>query len=148
MTAELTYGRTAETPGTVGELLSKEQIEHLGKMLRNIPALIGNKEIFAGGEQEEVFVDTLSEEGPEVAKLMAQEEAAQEQPVLNEKLTAEQFLQKLGRALAQNGEFGFAGMQKLFCRKGISDHFSQCDRKAVAAAAGGIKAGAQGERAV
>ena len=77
VTAELTYGRTAETPGTVGELLSKEQIEHLGKMLRNIPALIGNEEIFAGGEQEEVFVDTLSEEGPEVAKLMAQEEAAQ-----------------------------------------------------------------------
>ena len=117
VTAELTYGRMAETPGTVGELLSKEQIEHLGKMLRNIPALIGNKEIFAGGEQEEVFVDTLSEEGPEVAKLMAQEEAAQEQPVLNEKLTAEQFLQKLGRALAQNGEFGFAGMQKLFAGK-------------------------------
>lgn len=115
--AELTYGRTAETPGTVGELLSKEQIEHLGKMLRNIPALIGNEEIFAGGEQEEVFVDTLSEEGPEVAKLMAQEEAAQEQPVLNEKLTAEQFLQKLGRALAQNGGFGFAGMQKLFAGK-------------------------------
>lgn len=117
VTAELTYGRTAETPGTVGELLSKEQIEHLGKMLRNIPALIGNEEIFAGGEQEEVFVDTLSEEGPEVAKLMAQEEAAQEQPVLNEKLTAEQFLQKLGRALAQNGAFGFAGMQKLFAGK-------------------------------
>ena len=117
VTAELTYGRTAETPGTVGDLLSKEQIEHLGKMLRNIPALIGNEEIFAGGEQEEVFVDTLSEEGPEVAKLMAQEEAAQEQPVLNEKLTAEQFLQKLGRALAQNGGFGFAGMQKLFAGK-------------------------------
>lgn len=117
VTAELTYGRTAETPGTVGELLSKEQIKHLGKMLRNIPALIGNEEIFAGGEQEEVFVDTLSEEGPEVAKLMAQEEAAQEQPVLNEKLTAEQFLQKLGRALAQNGGFGFAGMQKLFAGK-------------------------------
>ena len=117
VTAELTYGRTAETPGTVGELLSKEQIEHLGQMLRNIPALIGNEEIFAGGEQEEVFVDTLSEEGPEVAKLMAQEEAAQEQPVLNEKLTAEQFLQKLGRALAQNGGFGFAGMQKLFAGK-------------------------------
>ena len=117
VTAELTYGRTADTPGTVGELLSKEQIEHLGKMLRNIPALIGNEEIFAGGEQEEVFVDTLSEEGPEVAKLMAQEEAAQEQPVLNEKLTAEQFLQKLGRALAQNGGFGFAGMQKLFAGK-------------------------------
>lgn len=117
VTAELTYGRTAETLGTVGELLSKEQIEHLGKMLRNIPALIGNEEIFAGGEQEEVFVDTLSEEGPEVAKLMAQEEAAQEQPVLNEKLKAEQFLQKLGRALAQNGGFGFAGMQKLFAGK-------------------------------
>lgn len=117
VTAKLTYGRTAETPGTVGELLSKEQIEHLGKMLRNIPALIGNEELFAGGEQEEVFVDTLSEEGPEVAKLMAQEEAAQEQPVLNEKLTAEQFLQKLGRALAQNGGFGFAGMQKLFAGK-------------------------------
>lgn len=117
VTAELTYGRTAETPGTVGELLSKEQIEHLGKMLRNIPALIGNEEIFAGGEQEKVFVDTLSEEGPEVAKLMAQEEAAQEQPALNEKLTAEQFLQKLGRALAQNGGFGFTGMQKLFAGK-------------------------------
>ena len=117
VTAELTYGRTAETPGTVGELLSKEQIEHLGKMLRNIPALIGNEELFAGGEQEEVFVDTLSEEGPEVAKLMAQEEAAQAELALNEKLTAEQFLQKLGRALAQNGEFGFAGMQKLFAGK-------------------------------
>lgn len=117
VTAELTYGRTAETPGTVGELLSKEQIEHLGKMLRNIPALIGNEELFAGGEQEEVFVDTLSEEGPEVAKLMAQEEAAQAEPALNEKLMAEQFLQKLGRALAQNGEFGFAGMQKLFAGK-------------------------------
>lgn len=117
VTAELTYGRTAEAPGTVGELLSKEQMEHLGKMLRNIPALIGNEELFAGGEQEEVFVDTLSEEGPEVAKLMAQEEAAQAEPALNEKLTAEQFLQKLGRALAQNGEFGFAGMQKLFAGK-------------------------------
>lgn len=117
VTAGLTYGRTAETPGTVGELLSKDQIEHLGKILRNIPALIGNEELFAGGEQEEVFVDTLSEEGPEVAKLMAQEEAAQAEPAVNEKLTAEQFLQKLGRALAQNGEFGFAGMQKLFAGK-------------------------------
>lgn len=117
VTAELTYGRTAEAPGTVGELLSKEQMEHLGKMLRNIPALIGNEELFVGGEQEEVFVDTLSEEDPEVAKLMAQEEAVQAEPVLNEKLTAEQFLQKLGRALAQNGEFGFAGMQKLFAGK-------------------------------
>lgn len=122
-TAELTYGRTAETPGTVGELLSKEQIEHLGKMLRNIPALIGNEELFAGGEQEKVFVDTLSEEGPEVAKLMAQEEAAQEQPALNEKLTAEQFLQKLGRALAQNGGFGFTGMQKLFAGKEVQTIF-------------------------
>ena len=129
VTAELTYGRTAETPGTVGELLSKEQIEHLGKMLRNIPALIGNEEIFAGGEQEEVFVDTLSEEGPEVAKLMAQEEAAQEQPVLNEKLTAEQFLQKLGRALAQNGGFGFAGMQKLFAGKEFQTIFSSVIEK-------------------
>lgn len=129
VTAELTYGRTAETPGTVGELLSKEQIEHLGKMLRNIPALIGNEEIFAGGEQEEVFVDKLSEEGPEVAKLMAQEEAAQEQPVLNEKLTAEQFLQKLGRALAQNGGFGFAGMQKLFAGKEFQTIFRRVIEK-------------------
>lgn len=129
VTAELTYGRTAETPGTVGELLSKEQIEHLGKMLRNIPALIGNEELFAGGEQEEVFVDTLSEEGPEVAKLMAQEEAAKEQPALNEKLTAEQFLQKLGRALAQNGGFGFAGMQKLFAGKEFQTIFSSVIEK-------------------
>ena len=110
-------------------------------MLRNIPALIGNEEIFAGGEQEEVFVDTLSEEGPEVAKLMAQEEAAQEQPVLNEKLTAEQFLQKLGRRSHRT-----AGSALRECRSFLPERnfrpFPQCDREAMASAAGGIKAGA------
>ena len=58
-----------------------------------------------------------SEEGPEVAKLDGAGGSGAGAAGLEMKIDGRTVLQKLGRALAQNGGFGFAGMQKLLPEK-------------------------------
>lgn len=103
---------------TLGSLLSEEQLANLTKTLQNIPTLVGNEEIFVGVSQEEVFVDTLGDETPDVAKIMAAENGVdQTELTLNKDLTPEQFLNTLHRALAESSQYGFSGMQRLFAGK-------------------------------
>lgn len=109
---------TGGTRETLGSLLSEEQLANLTKTLQSIPTLIGNEEIFVGVSQEEVFVDTLGDETPDVTKLMAAENGVdQTELTLNKDLTPEQFLNTLHRALAESSQYGFSGMQRLFVGK-------------------------------
>ena len=103
---------------TIGALLSEEQITSLTKTLQDIPTLLGNTEIFVSESNEEIFVDTMQDE---TLELQMQQEDAQMQPAqemaLNKDMTAGEFLQALQRALSENSQYGFAGVQKLFAGK-------------------------------
>lgn len=57
--------RTA-VPQTIDQLLDEGQVTHLKHLLRNIPTLTGNTELF--GQPEEVFVDTMSEDATGAAE--------------------------------------------------------------------------------
>lgn len=99
----------------LSELLSEEQLKHLTKLILGVPTLAGSEALFPGAAQEEIFVDTLPEEL--LQKPAAQEPAllaAPENTTLDRGLTAGQFLNAVRDALAENSEYGFAGMQKLF----------------------------------
>lgn len=115
---------------TLDSLLTKEQLSNLTKALQNVPTLIGNEKLFAGMEPEEIFVDTLSEEPPEVERLMAGEEGAKQAEVtLNKDMTAEQFLNTLNRALSENGQYGFSGLKQLFAGKEFQQIFKHAIEK-------------------
>ena len=103
---------------TIGTLLSEEQITSLTKTLQDIPTLLGNQEIFVSEANEEFFVDTMQDD---TLATQMQPEEGQMQPaqemVLNKNMTANEFLQALQRALSENSQYGFAGVQKLFAGK-------------------------------
>ena len=105
-------------PNTIGTLLSEEQIASLTKSLQDIPTLLGNTELFVSEANEEIFVDTMQDEAIE---LQMQQEEVQMQPAqemaLNKNMTASEFMQSLQRALSENSQYGFAGVQKLFAGK-------------------------------
>lgn len=104
---------------TLGKLLTEEQLSALTKTIQNIPVLAGTTELFTSGEAEELFVDTMQDEelvtqNPAAAE---NEELAAKELTLNKDMTAGEFLRTLQRAFAENGEYGFTGVQKLFSRK-------------------------------
>lgn len=105
-------------PNTIGTLLSEEQIASLTKSLQDIPTLLGNTELFVSEANEEIFVDTMQDE---TVELQMQQEEVQMQPAqemaLNKNMTASEFMQSLQRALSENSQYGFAGVQKLFAGK-------------------------------
>lgn len=104
----------------LNQVLSEEQISNLTKLLQSMPTLIENKTLFPEADTEDVFVDTMSEEGEKfVAKAgkTATGEIAEEpirQPALDEHLTVEKFLRAVDQGLLENQEFGFSGVKKLF----------------------------------
>lgn len=117
-------GGAAAKGETLGGLLTEEQLLNLTKALQNIPTLLGNEELFAGAAPEEIFVDTLSEEPPDMEKLMAAENGAEfAETAVNKDMTAEQFLSTLHRALAENGQYGFSGLKQLFAGKEFQQLF-------------------------
>lgn len=123
-------GGAAAKGETLGGLLTEEQLLNLTKTLQNIPTLLGNEELFAGAASEEVYVDTLSEEPPDMEKLMAAENGAkQAETAVNKDMTAEQFLKTLHRALAENGQYGFAGVKRLFAGKEFQQLFKHVVEK-------------------
>lgn len=99
----------------LGQVLSDAELEGLTKLLWNTPALMENETLFPQLPEEEVFVDTMGEE----MQFAASTEAAAEEkpPVLNDSLTVKEFLQTVQKAFADQMEFGFAGIQKLFSSK-------------------------------
>lgn len=97
---------------TLANLLTPEQQAALTRVLAEIPALAGNTELFAGADPD-VYVNTLTDEAGASAETGATA-GTEATPVLNESLTAEEFVGALRHALAQNGAEGMSGMQRLF----------------------------------
>lgn len=123
-------GGAAAKGETLGGLLTEEQLLNLTKTLQNIPTLLGNEELFVGAAPEEIFVDTLSEELPDMEKLMAAENGAKPaETAVNKDMTAEQFLNTLHRALAENGQYGFTGLKHLFAGKEFQQLFKHVVEK-------------------
>lgn len=104
---------------TLARLLDEGQLSNLTKLLKNVPMIAGNPDLFTDAIQEEVFVDTMSLDEP--AALLANEQILQGGDVLNKNLTAGKFLDAvrdaLHLALTENNQLGLAGMQKLFSGK-------------------------------
>lgn len=107
--------RTAgDGAAALAQILSEEGLQNLNKLLQNIPTLVDNPELFP--EAEEVFVDTMQEEGGKLTPETAAEEE-QKIPSLDADMTVEQFLKAVKRGLSVEQDFGFAGVQKLFASK-------------------------------
>ena len=104
-------------PQTIDQLLDEGQVTHLKHLLQNIPTLTGNTELF--GQPEEVFVDTMSEDATGAAdRQIAEKTPSGFQDVEFQKnMTAEEFLQTVRNAIAQNSQYGFSGVSKLFASK-------------------------------
>lgn len=68
LTAQMMSG---EQEATLGSLLSKEQLETLGRTVQNIPALAGNIRLFAEEGADELYVDTMQDDSVVVTDTMA-----------------------------------------------------------------------------
>ena len=100
---------------TLEQILDQNGLDHLKRLLQNIPTLTGNTDLFEVQEEEDVFVDTMS--GDDAGKKAIELAQAEPEVTLKQSMTAEDFLNTLRDALKQNQEYGFAGMTKLFGSK-------------------------------
>lgn len=97
---------------TLEQILDQNGLDHLKRLLQNIPTLTGNTDLFEVQEEEDVFVDTMS--GDDAGKKAFELAQAEPEVTLKQSMTAEDFLNTLRDALKQNQEYGFAGMTRLF----------------------------------
>lgn len=100
---------------TLEQILDQNGLDHLKRLLQNIPTLTGNTDLLEVQEEEDVFVDTMS--GDDAGKKAFELAQAEPEVTLKQSMTAEDFLNTLRDALKQNQEYGFAGMTKLFGSK-------------------------------
>lgn len=100
---------------TLEQILDQNGLDHLKRLLQNIPTLTGNTDLFEVQEEEDVFVDTMS--GDDAGKKAFELAQAEPEVTLKQSMMAEDFLNTLRDALKQNQEYGFAGMTKLFGSK-------------------------------
>ena len=100
---------------TLEQILDQNGLDHLKRLLQNIPTLTGNTDLFEVQEEEDVFVDTMS--GDDAGKEAFELAQAEPEVTLKQSMTAEDFLNTLRDALKQNQEYGFAGMTRLFGSK-------------------------------
>lgn len=100
---------------TLEQILDQNGLDHLKRLLQNIPTLTGNTDLFEVQEEEDVFVDTMS--GDDAGKKAFELAQTEPEVTLKQSMTAEDFLNTLRDALKQNQEYGFAGMTKLFGSK-------------------------------
>ena len=114
----LTPQNTAETVPFANQVLkdvfSEEQLMNLTKLLQSTPSLVENPELFVTESGEEIFVDTLSEEGSFPDKMQESIGQTARKQTLNSELTVEEFLKSVQDNLTNKQEFGFLGVQKLF----------------------------------
>ena len=97
---------------TLEQILDQNGLDHLKRLLQNIPTLTGNTDLFEVQEEDDVFVDTMS--GDDAGKKAFELAQAEPEVTLKQSMTAEDFLNTLRDALKQNQEYGFAGMTRLF----------------------------------
>ena len=99
------------------QVFSEAELEQLTKLLQGTPALVDNPELFLTETGEEIFVDTMAEEGAENVQTEVVSEQAPDKQVLNTQLTVERFLKVIQQGIAEKQEYGFLGIQKLFASK-------------------------------
>lgn len=102
---------------TLEQILDNNGLDHLKRLLQNIPTLTGNTDLFEMQEEEDVFVDTMSGDDAGRKALELAQTVTEPEVNLKKSMTAEDFLNTLRDALKQNQEYGFAGMTKLFASK-------------------------------
>lgn len=102
---------------TLEQILDNNGLDHLKRLLQNIPTLTGNIDLFEMQEAEDVFVDTMSGDDAGRKALELAQTVTEPEVNLKQSMTAEDFLNTLRDALKQNQEYGFAGMTKLFASK-------------------------------
>lgn len=102
---------------TLEQILDNNGLDHLKRLLQNIPTLTGNTDLFKMQEEEDVFVDTMSGDDAGRKALELAQTVTEPEVNLKQSMTAEDFLNTLRDALKQNQEYGFAGMTKLFASK-------------------------------
>lgn len=112
---------------TLEQILDQNGLDHLKRLLQNIPTLTGNTDLFEVQEEEDVFVDTMS--GDDAGKKAFELAQAELEVTLKQSMTAEDFLNTLRDALKQNQEYGFAGMTKLFGSKEFAAILKNCAEK-------------------
>lgn len=112
---------------TLEQILDQNGLDHLKRLLQNIPTLTGNTDLFEVQEEEDVFVDTMS--GDDAGKKAFELAQAEPEVTLKQSMTAEDFLNTLRDALKQNQEYGFAGMTKLFGSKEFVAILKNCAEK-------------------
>lgn len=112
---------------TLEQILDQNGLDHLKRLLQNIPTLTGNTDLFEVQEEEDVFVDTMS--GDDASKKAFELAQAEPEVTLKQSMTAEDFLNTLRDALKQNQEYGFAGMTKLFGSKEFAAILKNCAEK-------------------
>ncbi len=112
---------------TLEQILDQNGLDHLKRLLQNIPTLTGNTDLFEVQEEEDVFVDTMS--GDDAGKKVFELAQAEPEVTLKQSMTAEDFLNTLRDALKQNQEYGFAGMTKLFGSKEFAAILKNCAEK-------------------
>ena len=109
------FKNVQEQTDTLEQILDQNGLDHLKRLLQNIPTLTGNTDLFEVQEEEDVFVDTMS--GDDAGKKAFELAQTEPEVTLKQSMTAEDFLNTLRDALKQNQEYGFAGMTKLFGSK-------------------------------
>lgn len=102
---------------TLEQILDNNGLDHLKRLLQNIPTLTGNTDLFEMQEAEDVFVDTMSGDDAGRKALELAQTVTEPEVNLKQSMTAEDFLNTLRDVLKQNQEYGFAGMTKLFASK-------------------------------
>lgn len=102
---------------TLEQILDQNGLDHLKRLLQNIPTLTGNTDLFEMNAEEDVFVDTMSGEDAGKKTLELAQTVTEPEVNLKQSMTAEDFLNTLRDALGQNREYGFAGTTKLFGSK-------------------------------
>lgn len=102
---------------TLEQILDNNGLDHLKRLLQNIPTLTGNTDLFEMQEEGDVFVDTMSGDDAGRKALELAQTVTEPEVNLKQSMTAEDFLNTLRDALKQNQEYGFAGMTKLFASK-------------------------------
>lgn len=82
---------------TLEQILDQNGLDHLKRLLQNIPTLTGNTDLFEVQEEEDVFVDTMS--GDDAGKKAFELAQAEPEVTLKQSMTAEDFLNTLRDAL-------------------------------------------------
>lgn len=82
---------------TLEQILDQNGLDHLKRLLQNIPTLTGNTDLFEVQEEEDVFVDTMS--GDDAGKKAFELAQTEPEVTLKQSMTAEDFLNTLRDAL-------------------------------------------------